>query len=141
MVGGSSGAITDAILKFHNCAVFYDEDPEHPEDGENFISDLARMKLIVVVVTSRYVYGNTFAHNTVFQHAVKRHIPVLPILEEGGIEQNFNEKCGNLQYLDPNAKDDTAISFEDKLKKLLDSVPMGDELAPKCVQPLTPMYF
>ena len=124
-------SITSAILKLHNCAVFYDEDPEHPEDGENFLSDLDRMQLIVVAVTGRYVYGDTFAHNTVFRHAMARHIPVLPILEESGIERDFDKKCGNLQYLDPNARDNTAISFEDKLKKLLDSVLVGDELAAK----------
>ena len=123
--------ITEAVLKLHNCAVFYDEDPEHPEDAENFISDLDRMQLIVLVVTSRYVYGDTFAHNTVFQHAMERHIPVLPILEERGIEGDFDKKCGDLQYLDPNAKDATAISFEEKLKKFLDSVLVGDELAAK----------
>ena len=124
-------SITDAILEIHNCTVFYDEDPERPEDAENFISDLDRIQMIVLVVTSRYVYGDTFAHNTVFQHAMERHIPVLPILEERGIEGDFNRKCGDLQYLDPNARDDTAISFEEKLKRFLDSVLVGDELAAK----------
>ena len=123
--------ISDTILKLHNCAIFYDEDLEHPEDGENFLSDLDRMQLIVLVVTSRYVYGDIFAHNTVFRYAMERHIPVLPILEESGIERDFDRKCGNLQYLDPNARDDTAISFGDKLKKFLDSVLVGDELAAK----------
>ena len=123
--------IAETVLKLHDCAVFYDEDPEHPEDAENFISDLDRMQLIVLVVTSRYVYGDTFAHSTVFQHAMERHIPVLPILEERGIERDFDKKCGDLQYLDPNARDDTAISFEEKLKKFLDSVLVGDKLAAK----------
>ena len=127
-------SITDAVLKLHDCAIFYDEDPEHPEhpeDAENFISDLDRMQLIVLVVTSRYVYGDTLAHNTVFRHAMERHIPVLPILEESGIERDFDRKCGDLQYLDPNARDDTAIPFEEKLKRFLDSVLVGDELAAK----------
>ena len=66
-----------------------------PEDGENFLSDLDRMQLIVLAVTSRYVYGDTFAHNTVFRHAVERHIPVLPILEEGGIESALKEGWDN----------------------------------------------
>ncbi|MCH5191681.1 MAG: TIR domain-containing protein [Oscillospiraceae bacterium] len=124
-------SISDDILKLHNCAVFYDEDPEHPEDADNFISRLDSMQLIVLAVTGRYIYGETFAHNTVFKHAMERHIPVLPILEENGIERDFDKKCGNLQYLDPNAKDDTAVSFEEKLKKFLDSVLVGDELVAK----------
>lgn len=124
-------SITDLILKYHNCAVFYDEDPENPEDMDNFISDLDRMQLIVIPVTSRYLYNNTFAHNVVFSHAMEKHIPVLPILEESGIESEFNKKCGDIQFLDPNTRDITAISFEDKLKKFLDSVLVGDELAEK----------
>ena len=123
--------ITDAILKLHNCAIFYDEDPGNPGDVENFINDLDHMQLIVLAVTRRYVEGDTFAHNTVFQHAMKRHIPILPILCESGIERDFDKKCGDLQYLDPDTKDDTAISFEEKLKKFLDRVLVGDELAAK----------
>lgn len=123
--------ITDLILKHHDCAVFYDEDPEHPKDEDNFISDLDSMQLVVIVVTSRYVYKDTFAHNVVFNHAIERHIPVLPILEEGGIETDFNKKCGDLQYIDPNSKDTTEIRFEEKLKKFLDMIFLGDELAQK----------
>ena len=40
--------IAETVLKLHDCAVLYDEDPEHPEDAENFISDLDRMQLIVL---------------------------------------------------------------------------------------------
>lgn len=124
-------SISDMILKFHDCAVFYDEDSEQPEDAENFMSDLDSMQLIVIVITSRYVYGDTFAHNVVFKHAMEKHIPVLPILEESGIEADFDRKCGDLQFLNPNVRDDTEINFEDKLKKFLDSVLINDELAAK----------
>ena len=65
-------------------------------------------------MTRRYVYGDTFAHNTVFRHAMERHIPVLPILEEGGIERDFDKKCGNLQYLDPFCRD-IAIWYDEFL--------------------------
>ena len=124
-------SISKMILDLHNCAIFYDEDPEHPEDEENFISDLDSMQLIVLVVTSRYVYSKTFAHDVVFKHAIEKHIPVLPILEESGIEADFNKKCGDLQFLNPHSRDTTEISFEEKLKKFLDAILIGDELAEK----------
>lgn len=123
-------SISEQLLKLHNCAVFYDEDPERPEDMDNFYSDIDRMQLIVIVVTGRYVYQDTFAHQ-VFQYAVKHHKPVLPILEESGIESDFNKKCGDLQFLNPNSTDVTEISYEEKLKKFLDSILVKDELAEK----------
>ena len=36
-----------------------------------------------------------------------------------------------MQYLDPNARDETAISYEEKLEKYLSSVLVGDDLAQK----------
>ena len=89
------------------------------------------MQLIVVVITGNYVYNDTSAHNDVFSHAMENHIPVLPILEESGIENEFNKKCGDLQYLNPNTTDPTEISFDEKLKNFLDMVLIGDELAEK----------
>lgn len=126
-----SGHIREDLFRQHNCAVFYDENPEHPEDMENFSNDLRTMKLVVLIVTSKFVYGDTFAFREVFRQAIADHIPVLPILEEHGIQEDFNEKCGNLQFLDPNSHDETEISYEDKLNKFLDSVLIGDELAEK----------
>ena len=123
--------ISEMILKQYDCVIFYDKDPEHPDDEENFASDLESMQLVVIVVSGRYVYEDTFAHNVVFRQAVEKHIPVLPILEERGIEEDFNTKCGDLQYLDPNSKDTTEVSFEEKLNRFLSSVLVGDELAKK----------
>lgn len=124
-------SICDIILKLHNCVVFYDEDSEKPEDEENFINDLDQMQMIVIMVTGRYVYHDTFAHEVVFKHAMERHIPVLPILEETGIESDFNSKCGDIQYLAQDSRDITELSFEDKLKNFLDSIFVSDELAAK----------
>ncbi len=131
--------IKEDILKFSNCAVFYDPDPEHPEDidpkdpkgVEKFKSLLKSMQLVVLVVTRRFVEEDTFAFSEVFQFANEETIPVLPILEENGIEAAFNEKCGNIQMLNPYSEDPTEISYEDKLKKRLDAVLIGDEMAEK----------
>ena len=47
------------------------------------------------------------------------------------MDELFTEHFGDLQYLDPNARDETAISYDEKLKKYLNSVLVGDELAAK----------
>ena len=114
---------------YPDCAVFYDEDPDHPEDTDNFESDLDRMRLIIIAVTRKFIDCKTAAFDRVFKHAVKNHIPVLPILEEENIEDAFNSKCGDIQALDPNSTDPTAISFEEKFRLHLDRVLIGNELA------------
>lgn len=119
------------ILQRQNCAIFYDEDPTLIDDEEMYFSDLRQMQLIVIVVTSNFLYRENIAFNKVFRFAMENHIPVLPIMEERGLESEFNRICGDLQFLDPNATDLTAISFEEKLSKYLSSVLVGDEMAAK----------
>lgn len=121
--------IKNALLKFSNCAVFYDTDPENPEDKENFFDMLESVQLVVLAVTRRFVYEDCFAFLQVFRFAAEKHIPVLPILEESGIEEDFNKKCGDIQLLNPFSRDPTQISFEDKLKQYLDAIIVGDETA------------
>ncbi len=125
--------ITKDLLKFSNCAVFYDSDPEpeHPENMETFFDDLESMQLVVLVVTADFVEQDTFAFSHVFKFAQKHGIPVLPIQEGIGIEEAFNAKCGDLQMLNPHSQDITEISYEEKLKKFLDSKLIGDEMIQK----------
>ncbi len=47
------------------------------------------------------------------------------------MSSEFNRICGDLQCLDPTARDETAISYEDKLTHYLNSVLIGDETAQK----------
>lgn len=123
--------ISDLLLNHQNCAVFFDSDPDHPEDMENFYSILHDMQLIVIPITSNFLERECLARSGVFAYSKKRHIPVLPVLEESGIETRFNEVCGDLQFLNPYERDLTAIPFEEKLSKYLNSVLIGDELAQK----------
>ena len=54
-------------------------------------------------------------------------------MHEPGLEADFNRICGDLQFLDKNASsnDPTALPYEDKLKKYMESVLVSDELAQK----------
>ena len=114
-----------------NCAIWYDTEPEASYDQETFFSDLSKMNLFVMPVTTKLLTTANRALDVEFQYAFEKHIPVLPIMQESGLEELFNRKCGDLQFLDPNNRDLTAISFDEKLKKYLSSVLIGDELAEK----------
>lgn len=124
------GPISDELLKKQNCAIWYDETGRDTWDEEREM-ELGQMQLFVMPVTTRLLTTPNRALEVEFPFAMERHIPVLPLMQEGGLEELFNKKCGDLQFLDKTARDSTAISYEEKLEKYLASVLVGDELAQK----------
>jgi site-specific recombinase XerD len=66
-----------------------------------------------------------------FPIAQERHIPVLPLMMEQDLDTIYAQpdKFGELQYLSPDHADTTAVSFDEKLKKYLESVLVSDEMA------------
>jgi hypothetical protein len=113
-----------------NCAFFYLEDANAERD-EEFKFSFKEMNLIVMPVTTRLLTTKNPALDIEFKLAEEYGIPVLPLMMESGLEDVFNVKCGDIQFLDPNSRDATAISYEEKLTKYLTSVLIGDELAEK----------
>ncbi|MBE6587739.1 MAG: tetratricopeptide repeat protein [Ruminococcaceae bacterium] len=123
-------SISEDILKKQNCSVWYwDGAPEDP--WEDLFQDLSEMQLFVMPITSKLLCTKNRALDKEFPFAKKMHIPVLPLMQETGLLEIFNEKCGKIQYLDKHRVDETAISFEEKLDRYLSSVLIGDELAEK----------
>jgi len=121
--------IAEKILKLQNCAVFYDEEPDAAFDEELLFADIKEMQLVVIPVTTKFLCEENRARCVEFRFAVENHIPVLPLLQEDGLEELFNMKCGSLQCLNERLQDITEISFDEKLKRFLESVLVGDELA------------
>ena len=63
-----------------------------------------------------------------FAFAREHHIPILPLLQEPGLENDFSQKYGNLHILNKNENDIYGIDYKEKLKKYLNSVLLGDDL-------------
>lgn len=122
-------SISNDILKNQNCTVWY-SDEEINRDEDFFIS-LKQMQLFVMPITTNLLCTENATLDIDFKFAVKNHIPVLPLMMEYGLEELFNKKCGELQFLDKNNTDSTAISYNEKLEKYLSAVLIGDELAGK----------
>ncbi len=123
-------SISKEILDKQNCSVWYDVEPQN-EYNEQFFNDLKEMSLFVMPVTTNLLTKENNALNIEFKFAIDNHIPVLPLMQENGLEELFNVKCGGLQFLDKNKIDETAIRYDEKLKKYLSSVLVGDEMAKK----------
>lgn len=123
--------ISDEILERQDCAIWYETEAAADYDAESLSSNLAQMQLFVVPVTTRFLCQPSRAREVEFKLAMDACIPVLPLMQEGGLEQLFNEVCGSLQILDRTSRDVTAIRYEEKLERFLSSVLVGDELARK----------
>lgn len=121
--------VTNEILSKQNCTIWYTEGEF--EKTEAFLAELKQMQLFVMPVTSSLLCSDNDTLKVEFRFAIENHIPVLPLLQESGLEQLFNKKCGDLQFLDKTNLDCTTISYEEKLEKYLSSVLIGDELAEK----------
>ncbi len=124
-------SICNDIFKMHDCAIYYTEDMTEVIEGNNKATDLGRNNLFVVPVTFNLLTTPNRAMDEDIPYAIKEHIPVLPFMMEQGIDEFYSQpdKFHELQYLNPYSTDLTAISYEKKLKKYLDSVLISDELA------------
>ena len=123
--------ICPSVLERQDCSFWYDEAPREAYEEEEWLSQLSEMTLFVMPVTSRLLWQSNRALDVEFAYAMKRHIPVLPLMWESGLEEEYGKKCGDLQYLDRYKREDGAMSYEEKLTKYLSSVLVGDELAKK----------
>ena len=122
------------LLAAADCAFWYDPDPAAPlsdEEQAGREADLSDMQLFLLPVTRKLLLRSCRARERELPFALQRHIPVLPILKEPGLAALFNKTCGDLQCLDPSGADPTSPPWDEKLKKYLDGVLVGDELAAK----------
>lgn len=118
--------ISDSILACTNCAVWY---AQKQETGDVHWENLKQMQLFVIPVTRELLIQPNAAMDAEIPFAMEHHIPVLPLMQERGLEKYYQEKFGDLQYLDETDEDPTAIRYEEKLMRYLSSILVGDELA------------
>lgn len=120
-------SVSEELLSVQNCAVFYTA-PDAPVPEEDLLS---QMQLVVVPITTRLLSTPSDAADRILPFAADRRIPILPLMMERGLDELFTKKFGNIQYLDPNQTDLTAISYSVKLCTFLSSILVDDSLAEK----------
>ena len=119
------------IFETHDCAIYYTEDMTVAFDEADVDIDIGNMNLFVIPVTSKLLTTPNRTMDFDLKYAKRKTIPVLPIMMEPGIDVFYShpDKFGELQYLNPYSSDSTEISYEEKLKKYLESVLISDEMA------------
>ncbi len=119
------------IFRTHDCAIYYTSDMTESITEDYRETDLGRNNLFVIPVTYALLTTPNRAMDEDFSYAKKEHIPVLPVMMEPGLVSLYSQpdKFGELQYLNPYSTDPTEISYEEKLKKYLESVLIDDKMA------------
>lgn len=129
------------LFAVRNCSLWYDTDPDHPLPDRDWQLELNQMQLFVVTVTARFLYEDCRARLVELPFALEQHIPVMPILREPGLAEDFSRLCGTMQALDPCTQDPTALPYPAKLRAFLESVLIGDELAAQVRQAFDAYIF
>lgn len=128
-------ALSHELLSLWDCAIWYADKSRGSPWGtaaeEAFTADLLQMQLFVVPVSAAFLYEDNEARRREFALATANHIPVLPILVDSGLANDFNRICGNIQFLDRTSTDLTEIPYRKKLELFLESVLLPDDLAQK----------
>ena len=121
----------DILTKQPGVAIWYDDGSfrNNCSQEERELA-LSEMQMFVMPITKKLLSSpNDGLEN--FRFANEHKIPVLPLMQESGLEMEFNRVCGNIQFLDKNAKDLTAISYDDKLQRFLQTHIVNADLEKK----------
>ncbi len=116
------------ILDQIDCAVYYAENGQINPEEMRF--ELLQMNLIVVAVSAEVLCSDD-SIVILLRLASENGIPVLPLLQESGLEPFYANVFGNLQYLDKHQIDETALPYKEKLSNYLNAVLISDELSKK----------
>ena len=124
--------VAQEILENVNCAIWYESNSSvnNPDNMQTSREDsISQMQLLVVPITSRLLLTPNEAMDEDIPFALNAHIPVLALMRERGIEELFEKRFGTIQFLSNLDHDPTAVAYDEKLKRYLNSVLIGDELA------------
>ncbi len=122
-------SICEDIFLTQNCAIYYTESMTAPIPEEYRELDLGRMNMFVVPITFKLLSQPNRAMDSDIAFAKQHNMTILPIMTESGIDSVYSlpKNFGNRHYISKISTDSTEISYQDKLKKYLDSVLLNDE--------------
>ena len=94
------GPIVNAVLQEKSdVAIWYYDPASGIPTGESFLTDLRQMQLFVFPVTRHFLDESSSARDVELALALQEHIPILPLVVEAGLEEEFDKKIGNVHAL------------------------------------------
>ena len=123
--------LRDDILEAADCTIFcFDDNDYYPESMDDYAALIEQFNLIVIPVSFNFIIDESRAKDVDFKYAIEHRIPLLPILVQPNLYEEFNQ-LANIQVLDRTARDETQESYASKLRKFVNSVLVDDETAQK----------
>lgn len=119
--------VCELLFQYADCIVWYKQNFNELFDDSD-LKQIDEMQLFVFPVTKKLLSDKNTALDAEINYAWKRNIPILPLAFENGLDKAFNEKYGDIQMLEMKDLNYIVIPFEDKLKRFLSSVLLGDKL-------------
>ncbi len=121
--------ITNDILKVQNCVIWFNKEKDFRWSRSDLETILFNIQLIVVPVTKRLLTEPSDAMDVIMPCVVEKHIPILPLMQETGLDMLFQKKFGDIHYLFKNGSKKS--DFEDKLGIFLNGVFVSDKTIAK----------
>jgi len=120
--------ISSSILKTHDVAIWYKVDSCDSFKSEDDMYELlGQMQFFVIPITSWLLRDEKTIIKDEVAFAKDNNIPILALMMEEGIDNEFSKEFNDIQYLKPISNDPMEIAYEKKLKRFLDSVIISEE--------------
>lgn len=121
--------VCDDLWSVVDCAILLTE--EANVSLESVVNSVDRVDLLVLCITSNYLHSTNVNAELDIQYAQTHGIPILPILMEKDLDDEYQERFSEIQYLNKYCDDWTAIPYNKKLSDYLSAVLINDELIKK----------
>lgn len=115
------------IRSIIDCVIWY-----NTEDTDKKKSLILDMDLLIVPITTNLLQNpscRTLKYDV--PYAIKNKKLILPLMLENGLDELYYQYFKELQYLDLNSQDSTAISYDEKLIKYINTNLINDDLVKK----------
>lgn len=121
--------VAQIVWKDYDCAIWFFND--NVDDENEYSLRLSEMQLFIIPITSNFLLKPNRARDFDLPYALSHNIPVLPLMQESGLDELYAKRCGDLHYIDKNACDITTLTYEQKVRKFLSHVLVDDEMVDK----------
>ena len=127
--------ISDDILRIVNCSIWYKNSKvsSMAKDDPPFSDELLSQVQLVVIPISEALL--TTDEDSAIYHEIKiaidKHVAILPIVMEDGLEGLYKSKFGDIQFIYNKKAENYQLTYEQKLERFLLEVLLGDELSAK----------
>lgn len=131
--------VREDIFRFCNCAIWYDDGVDTSYD--DLESAIAQSAMAVLPVTAALLDPCSPLQRRILPLLQTYRVSILPVLDDPNLLDAFNACFRNIQFLDRYSNDQTAIPYEAKLERFLDTMLLKDDLAERVHQVFRSQLF